>query len=117
MEHTKLGKSTTLDNFKDKSLISSLLNYIPSQVSKLSIKNIQEGIKTPSSKRHKMPWWIEIKTNQPYCIYYFGPFDTIGQARRNRGGYIEDLVEEKAYGITAEIKQCSPNNLTIFEDE
>lgn len=116
MEHTNLGESTTIDNFKEKSLISSLLNYIASQVSKLSIKNIKEGIRTPSLKRRKMPWWIEIKTHQPYCIYYFGPFNTIGQARRDRDGYIEDLVEEKAYGITVDIKQCSPNILTIFED-
>ena len=118
MERINLGSLITNKLSKDKFSISSLLNHISSKVeSKLSINNIQQKIKISSGERHKIPWWVEIKTNQPYCIYYFGPFDTVKQARRNRGGYIEDLVEEKAHGITVEIKQCSPDNLTIYQDE
>lgn len=64
----------------------------------------------------KIPWWIEIRTALPYCIYFFGPFDNFNQAKRERDGYIEDIVAEKAFGITVEIKRCQPNSLTIFEE-
>lgn len=117
MTLTNLGKSLFTDNLsKDKSLISSLLNYISPKISKLSNENIQQDIKTPSIKHHRYPWWVEVKTISPYCVYYFGPFETIKQARLNQGGYIEDLVEEKAYGITVELKQCLPDNLTFFAE-
>ncbi|HBE19878.1 MAG TPA: hypothetical protein DEG17_19000 [Cyanobacteria bacterium UBA11149] len=59
-------------------------------------------------------WWVEISTTQPQVIYYFGPFDSFEEAKDFQGGYIEDLEEEGAIGITVEIKWCSPDNLTIF---
>ena len=66
--------------------------------------------------RHKIPWWIEIRTTLPNCIYFFGPFNNCQEARRSQDGYIEDLVVERAFGITVEIKQCQPNFLTVFEE-
>jgi hypothetical protein len=36
-------------------------------------------------------WWLEIKTNQPTCTYYFGPFERAEEAEALKGGYIEDL--------------------------
>ena len=63
-----------------------------------------------------MPWWIEIKTTIPACIYYFGPFHCRHTARLDRHGYVEDLVAEKAHEIIVEIKRLRPKVLTIYED-
>ncbi|NES84519.1 MAG: DUF1816 domain-containing protein, partial [Moorea sp. SIO2B7] len=49
---------------------------------------------------------------QPRCTYYFGPFDSFNEAQSHQPGYIEDLQEEGAEGITVEIKQCQPQILT-----
>jgi signal transduction histidine kinase len=68
-------------------------------------------------ERQELTWWVEIQTNLPRCIYYFGPFESSKEARSSQVGYLEDLLEERARGITVEIKQCQPENLTIFEEE
>ena len=66
---------------------------------------------------NRSPYWIEITTSQPHCIYYFGDFASYREAKKMEGGYIEDLVSEQADGITTKIKRCSPTNLTIMEEE
>ena len=63
------------------------------------------------------PYWINITTKQPSCIYYFGPFDSYAEAKQMRHGYIEDLVEEKAIGISVKIERCLPVRLTITDEE
>ncbi len=63
------------------------------------------------------PYWVEITTQQPSCIYYFGSFDSHTEAKQMHHGYIEDLVEEKAVGISVKIKRCMPTQLTITEEE
>jgi signal transduction histidine kinase len=67
--------------------------------------------------RPQLTWWVEIQTNVPRCTYYFGPFENAKEARLSQVGYLEDLLEEKARGITVEIKQCQPEKLTIFDEE
>ena len=64
----------------------------------------------------RFPWWLEIKTAIPCCTYYFGPFLSKKKAKISQYGYIEDLIQEKASGITVEIKQLQPKQLTICED-
>jgi hypothetical protein len=64
----------------------------------------------------KKSWWIEIKTATPRCIYFFGPFDGLEEAKQKQTGYVDDLVQERAVGIKVEIKQCQPTCLTIFEE-
>lgn len=71
----------------------------------------------PFFKKSTLFWWVKISTTIPSCIYYFGPFDTFREAQLLRDGYIDDLIEEKAQGITVEIKRCQPVEMTIFEDE
>ncbi len=61
-------------------------------------------------------WWLEIKTTIPPCIYYFGPFSSQKNAKLSEYGYVEDLLQEKAHGITVEIKRLQPKELTICED-
>jgi hypothetical protein len=59
-----------------------------------------------------LPWWVVIFTEQPQCLYYFGPFDSSSEAESHRAGYVEDLELEGASGIFVEIKQCQPLILT-----
>lgn len=61
-------------------------------------------------------YWVEILTDNPKCTYYFGPFLTQKEAISAKDGYIEDLNNENAQGITVTIKRCKPNNLTICDD-
>ncbi len=62
-------------------------------------------------------WWIEIKTNQPACTYYFGPFTSEAEAASMKGGYIEDLEQEGAQNIRSVVQYCSdPVQLTITEE-
>ncbi|WP_375503730.1 DUF1816 domain-containing protein [uncultured Nostoc sp.] len=63
-----------------------------------------------------LAWWVEIGTQNPRCTYYFGPFLSSSDAKLSSIGYIEDLENEGAQGISVNIKRCKPNNLTIAED-
>ncbi|ESA37485.1 hypothetical protein N836_02935 [Leptolyngbya sp. Heron Island J] len=59
-------------------------------------------------------WWIEILTNTPDCIYYFGPFKDEAEASKAKAGYIEDLTQEGA--IVSQIsvmKRPTPAQLTF----
>lgn len=67
--------------------------------------------------KQKIPLWVEISTTIPRCTYFFGPFDSVKEAKQEQTGYIDDLVQEKAFGITVEIKQCQPTSLTVFEEQ
>ncbi|MGV2832036.1 DUF1816 domain-containing protein [Myxosarcina sp. GI1(2024)] len=58
-------------------------------------------------------WWLEIQTQEPQCLYYFGPFETAVEAKSLQEGYLEDLRLEGARRITVKIKQCQPERLTI----
>lgn len=60
--------------------------------------------------------WIEINTDNPRCTYYFGPFLSKNEARLAEPGYIEDLKEEGAKGISVSIKRFKPQELTIFNE-
>ena len=69
-------------------------------------------------KRETVPYWLRISTKVPSCTYYFGPFDSLLEAKALQAGYIEDLIEENAQGIHVELEQCqSPPQLTICEEE
>ncbi|MBE9229305.1 DUF1816 domain-containing protein [Phormidium sp. LEGE 05292] len=59
-------------------------------------------------------WWVEIVTLFPSCSYYFGPFASIQEAACAHVGYLEDLKQEGAKGITLQIKLCQPKMLTNF---
>jgi hypothetical protein len=62
-------------------------------------------------------WWLEIKTSQPSCTYYFGPFDSEAEAETLKGGYIEDLEQEGAQSIRFSLHHCNvPDTLTIVDE-
>ncbi len=69
-------------------------------------------------KKTTKSYWLKIETTIPKCTYYFGPFDSPWEARLLQPGYIEDLTEERAQGITTKlIKRMQPSELTIYEEE
>jgi hypothetical protein len=78
---------------------------------------ITKFIKFLKSNTEKVPYWVEIKTQKPICTYYFGPFDSLSEAKAMQPDYIEDLLNENAQIIAVEIKQCEPTELTILEEE
>lgn len=63
-----------------------------------------------------LAWWVEIVTQDPSCTYYFGPFLSYEEAVDAKGGYIEDLEDEGAQGISVLVKRCKPTELTIFDE-
>ncbi|MBD2181322.1 DUF1816 domain-containing protein [Planktothrix sp. FACHB-1355] len=63
------------------------------------------------------PWWAEITTVKPCCIYYFGPFQNWVEAKNASFGYVEDLETETSQVIEVIIKRCHPDVLTIYEEE
>lgn len=66
-----------------------------------------------SENTKKFGWWIEILTNNPDYIYYFGAFNSYWEAEQSKDMYIQDLEEEKAKIVEVEIEQCQPKRLTI----
>ena len=63
------------------------------------------------------PYWIEIKTRNPSCTYYFGHFNSPLAAELMKQGYIQDLIDEDAIVVSVKTKQCQPDNLTIYETD
>ncbi|WP_013320912.1 DUF1816 domain-containing protein [Gloeothece verrucosa] len=64
-----------------------------------------------------LAYWVEIQTDYPRCIYYFGPFFTKKEADEAKMGYLEDLEHEGAKGISVVSKRCKPSKLTIFDEK
>lgn len=62
-------------------------------------------------------WWTEIITEQPYCIYYFGPFISQQEAQWFLPGYLEDLKQEGCQVVWIQTKQCQPKELTLLQEE
>ena len=60
--------------------------------------------------------WVEIVTDSPRCTYYFGPFVSEQEAQAAKSGYVEDLENEGAQGISVTVRRCKPTNLTIFDE-
>ena len=60
------------------------------------------------------PWWVKITTEQPNCIYYFGPFADEAEATQAKPGFIEDLQQEGALKIETSLHNIpEPSELTI----
>ncbi|MGB2926106.1 MAG: DUF1816 domain-containing protein [Limnothrix sp.] len=64
-----------------------------------------------------LAYWLEITTEQPRCIYYFGPFLNREEAIVRQSGYLEDLAAEGAENIRVDLKRRpNPAELTIFDE-
>jgi hypothetical protein len=73
-------------------------------------------IQFPTPQTHS-PWWVKVVTQMPECTYYFGPFDSVTEAKQTQSGYVEDLKQEGAKGIAVHILQDQPKTLTVCEEE
>ncbi len=62
-------------------------------------------------------WWVELYTDHPYCLYYFGPFSSAAEAENSVQGYIQDLSDEGAENITVQVKLCKPSQLTSLSPQ
>lgn len=58
-------------------------------------------------------WWIEILTDNPMYLYYFGEFNDYWEAESSKNGYIQDLKEEKAEIVDVKIGIYEPKETTI----
>ena len=58
-------------------------------------------------------WWIEILTDNPMYLYYFGEFNNYWEAESSKNGYIQDLKEEKAEIVDVKIGIYEPKETTI----
>lgn len=82
----------------------------------MQLLNILKEITIGFLQASSHAWWVEVKTAQPRCTYYFGPFQRSMEARVAHTGYVEDLKGEGAQGIAVNIKRCQPATLTICEE-
>lgn len=64
-----------------------------------------------------LAWWVEITTDNPQCVYYFGPFLSQKESQAHQAGYIEDLEKEGATNIKVQVKRCKPSKLTIYDEK
>ena len=85
-------------------------------LSYLSLKALIEAWKNPSLSSNDAEgswgWWIEVQTQSPNCLYYFGPFTSFVEADQAKAGYIDDLAKEGAANISTQIAWCRPERLT-----
>jgi hypothetical protein len=63
-----------------------------------------------------LAFWVEIMTETPKCVYYFGPFLTEDEAQEAEPGYVEDIESEGAEGLQVAVKRCKPECLTLAAD-
>lgn len=77
--------------------------------------NLKEAL-TNVVQNFGLAWWVEVVTLTPRCTYYFGPFLNSAEAQAAVKGYIEDLEQEGAQGLTINVKRCKPGALTVAED-
>ena len=77
-------------------------------------KRPQQGLSLDST--NGSAWWVKIVTETPDCTYFFGPFESAGEAQHHERGYVEDLEQEGAQGIAVHILQDQPETLTIYDE-
>jgi hypothetical protein len=60
-----------------------------------------------------LAYWVELRTEQPSCLYYFGPFLSRPAAEGAIAGYTTDLEGEGARCVEVRIVRCRPSVLTL----
>ena len=81
------------------------------QITKFLQKTLTSGL-----QQIGLAWWVEIVTAEPHCTYYFGPFTSSEEAQLAQAGYIEDIEQEGAQKINAQVKWCKPRELTVCDE-
>jgi Domain of unknown function (DUF1816) len=65
----------------------------------------------------ELRWWLEVRTINPICIYFFGPFENQSEAEASQEGFVQDLESENAWVLYANVKLDNPRQLTIDAEE
>ncbi|MEO1349419.1 MAG: DUF1816 domain-containing protein [Cyanobacteria bacterium J06635_15] len=60
-------------------------------------------------------WWVEIVTDAPQCLYYFGPFENEAQAAQAQTGYGGNLEQDAAELLRISVMQCPKPSQMIVE--
>ncbi|EAW35232.1 DUF1816 domain-containing protein [Lyngbya sp. PCC 8106] len=76
-----------------------------------------EEIFTSYLEKMGLACWIEVVTESPKCIYYFGPFASGIEAQHSVEGYLEDLQSENTKIFELNIKRGIPKSMTILPEE
>ncbi len=64
-----------------------------------------------------LAWWIEVRTENPSCTYYFGPFVHEQEALNEKSGFIADLEGEGAVCTLVRVQRCKqPVQLTVLHE-
>jgi len=53
-----------------------------------------------------LAWWAKIETDQPSGTYWFGPFITKRNLRKNMSSFIQDLSDEGSKNIKHSLVRC-----------
>ncbi|NJM74661.1 MAG: DUF1816 domain-containing protein [Acaryochloridaceae cyanobacterium RU_4_10] len=69
------------------------------------------------AKTSELRWWLEVRTINPICIYFFGPFENQSEAESSQEGFFQDLESENAWVLYSDIKLYNPHRLTIDANE
>jgi hypothetical protein len=80
----------------------------------LSSKNHHQS---HSAETTALDWWLEVRTLNPNCIYFFGPFENQSEAESSQEGFFQDLESENAWVLYSNVKLDNPHQLTIDAHE
>ena len=53
-----------------------------------------------------LAWWAKIETEDPFAIYWFGPFITKRSLQVNMSNFIKDLNDEGSTNIKHSLLRC-----------
>jgi hypothetical protein len=71
----------------------------------------------PNTNTSELRWWLEVRTINPICIYFFGPFEHQSEAESSQEGFFQDLESENAWVLYSNVKLDNPRQLTIDATE
>ena len=62
-----------------------------------------------------LAWWAKIETENPFTVYWYGPFLTKRGLNENLKDFLNDLIDEGAKDIKHSIVRCNKEEpLTIY---
>ena len=53
-----------------------------------------------------LAWWAKIETEEPFAIYWYGPFLTKRSLKENLVFFVKDLSDEGSKNINQSIVRC-----------
>ena len=67
------------------------------------------------SNKLGLAWWAKIETENPFTVYWYGPFLTKRGLQENLTDFLRDLTQEGSKNIKHSIIRCNKEEpLTVF---